>query len=651
MLVSLRTYPDVLLDVPFPDAYEAIVLRTPAEKLDAIRLFVPGIFHGEGITVPEKFKYMMGSGFRYLLQTKRDISLLDEAYREFSRKVRWRYFWHTRGQTGGTWDDKLKLLPRVKADAPAAHTLVEAGLRDGWEALIAQARVAVPLVAHSESLSWDKLAELQSYLRSEKILVKTTDKNLGVAVVKLDWYVDQCMRHLSNTRIFTEVAYDDIPFSHHADLIGEILDADVSWTEQERKFLQDALAMRSIPRFHGIPKIHKKPWALGPIVPAFGWFSCNPAKLACKRLKSLYAQFPRIVQSTKEVTDKIDAVRIPPGRKAYLCTGDVAAMYTNIPTQGAHALIGNMFRRTTMRPGMIDAMMKCIDTANDHTYVSFQDRYFRQIDGLAMGSPCSPDVANLYTGELERRRFAKYPNANVLMYVRYIDDIFMIVLADSVDEALKCCPSGIGLLSLEWSASDLRLHFLDVEVFIMPGTSEVRYKPYRKPLNHYSRIPWTSSHPKQVKKAVLNGELTRLATCSSHREYYIAASDEFRGALLARGWPTAVVHAWYHEARDKRWLIRKNPVEKDAITDVLVIATKYNPIWESVRVDKVRDAIHSRWGNVPDLSTFKDFFEALVDARITIAYSRTTSLGDLVNTWNKALLTEHIEEVETLDFV
>ena len=169
-----------------------------------------------------------------------------------------------------------------------------------------------------------------------------------------------------------------------------------------------------------------------------------------------------------------------------------------------------------------------------------------------MGGLCSPDVANPYAGIFEQRTVTKYPNNNVLMYVRYIDDIFMIVLGDSEGEAMKFCPFKIGPLCLEWSASDITIHFLDVKVFVMPGTSEIRYKLYRKPRNHYSPIPWRCSPPKHIKKAVPNGEMSRLTTCSSHREYYIAASDEFRGALKAHSWPTQVLHTWYKEPLSKR---------------------------------------------------------------------------------------------------
>ena len=69
-------------------------------------------------------------------------------------------------------------------------------------------------------------------------------------------------------------------------------------------------------------------------------------------------------------------MRIPVGRKAFELTGDVAAMYTNIPKHAARELIGQMLLGTTLPRLKVDAVMKCVDMATDHTYVMFADRFF-----------------------------------------------------------------------------------------------------------------------------------------------------------------------------------------------------------------------------------------------------------------------------------
>ena len=54
---------------------------------------------------------------------------------------------------------------------------------------------------------------------------------------------------------------------------------------------------------------------------------------------------------------------------------------------------------------------------------SFNKTMFRQIDGVAMGSPLGPALANIFVGFNERKIPAnKWPR----MYNRYVDDVFFL---------------------------------------------------------------------------------------------------------------------------------------------------------------------------------------------------------------------------------
>ena len=119
---------------------------------------------------------------------------------------------------------------------------------------------------------------------------------------------------------------------------------------------------------------------------------------------------------------------------------------------------------------------------------------------------------------------------------------------------------------------------------------------------------------------------------------------------MARGWPMQVPHTWYKEALSKRWNLRINPVEKDAKPNALVMATKYNTIWDSVNLSIVRDAIHNEWVKCRfGGSTERQLADDVMDSRIVIAFSRTSSFGDLVNNWNKEVIAGTQSPTEQLD--
>ena len=60
-----------------------------------------------------------------------------------------------------------------------------------------------------------------------------------------------------------------------------------------------------------------------------------------------------------------------------------------------------------------------------NTYFAFQNRFYEQVEGMAMGSPVSPIVANLYMEHFEREvlRSASHP---LRFWYRFVDDTWVI---------------------------------------------------------------------------------------------------------------------------------------------------------------------------------------------------------------------------------
>ena len=55
-------------------------------------------------------------------------------------------------------------------------------------------------------------------------------------------------------------------------------------------------------------------------------------------------------------------------------------------------------------------------------FVEFRFQLF-QVDGVAMGSPLAPVLANFFMGHYEKLWLNNYTGPNVLQYRRYVDDI------------------------------------------------------------------------------------------------------------------------------------------------------------------------------------------------------------------------------------
>ena len=100
-----------------------------------------------------------------------------------------------------------------------------------------------------------------------------------------------------------------------------------------------------------------------------------------------------------------------------------------------------------------------------NTYFSFQDQFYEQVEGAAMGSPVSPIVAILYMEYLEQKALSTAPNPP-RFWCRYVDDTFVIHKEvnkqgflqhiNSVDRAIK--------FTVEDSKEDGSIPFLDTIV-------------------------------------------------------------------------------------------------------------------------------------------------------------------------------------------
>ena len=80
----------------------------------------------------------------------------------------------------------------------------------------------------------------------------------------------------------------------------------------------------------------------------------------------------------------------------------------------------------------------------------YKGKLYKQVDGVAMGSPLGPTLANWYMGTIEKKLFANHMPSYPKLYVRYVDDVFAIFNCKSSRD--KC----FDLLNKQHKTCDLR---------------------------------------------------------------------------------------------------------------------------------------------------------------------------------------------------
>ena len=73
----------------------------------------------------------------------------------------------------------------------------------------------------------------------------------------------------------------------------------------------------------------------------------------------------------------------------------------------------------------VDQIIELTEYCVRNTYFQYKDEYFKQVDGMAMGSPLSPVLCNLFMNDLEKTAMEK-SEQKPKMWLRYVDDTFAL---------------------------------------------------------------------------------------------------------------------------------------------------------------------------------------------------------------------------------
>jgi hypothetical protein len=301
-------------------------------------------------------------------------------------------------------------------------------------------------------------------------------------------------------------------------------------------------------------------------------------------------------------------------------------MYTNIASKDACTIVNSLLKRHSadLEGCSIEGITDLLKFVLSNNYFSYEGWTFQQISGLAMGTSCAPVVSNLYCAFFEKALLQRY--SKITFYRRYIDDIFLIFKGTEADLRNLFNTFEIKGLKITWESSNTSMHFLDVLVFKQKNS--IATTVYRKWLNKYMYIPWSSAHPISVKKAFVKAERTRLRTiCSNDQDFY-DCEHFFFANLLRRGYPKQTLIHWFSQS-----LVIK-PETQEVKMDKTLLPSTYNPVWEYISMSTLSQELLNNLvkAKLPLLQPFSKGF--------LLSLKRTRNFQDFFNSTNLTIL-EH----------
>ena len=301
---------------------------------------------------------------------------------------------------------------------------------------------------------------------------------------------------------------------------------------------------------YGLPKSHNTEIPLRPIVSACG----DPLDKLTWFLERIISQLLVFVPAyLKNAYDFLDRLKqtFPRGVPAdsILFTVDVANLYGNIPIKEAIESTMKLINKHKEKIDLLSLDLATIEGLLSHcltnNYVRFGQRYYKQSQGIAMGSRMAPPLAIIFMDAIESMMLSS-ADLQPSIYMRYIDDIFGVWThgSHSLDKFLEYLNNFHPSLKFSIERSDhsdkKQIAFLDT-LIKLENNGSLTTELYMKPMAAAIILPFTSAHPIQSKRSVLYAQLLRAKRLGSSISAQERGMNKIESLFKSNGYPAKMI--------------------------------------------------------------------------------------------------------------
>ncbi|XP_078361337.1 uncharacterized protein LOC144645655 [Oculina patagonica] len=294
---------------------------------------------------------------------------------------------------------------------------------------------------------------------------------------------------------------------------------------------------------YGLPKTHKERLAMRPILSATRTYNYGLAKWLEEKLQPLsYNRYT--ITDTFEFANEIRELKIKDSD--VLVSYDVSSLFTNVPLEETmqiladKAFTNNWFNEThhlnLSRSDLVDLLRA---STKDQLF-QFNGQLYEQTDGVAMGSPLGPLLANVFMGYIEEtlEREGKMPS----FYKRYVDDTLTIMpdltSATTFLQVLNNCHPSVNF-TME-TEKDRVLPFLGMQ--LLNRAPNIETKVYIKPTNTGLLLHYQSHVDIRYKRGLLKTMLDRAYRLSSCWTYFSEECDRLKALFSRLKYPEQLIN-------------------------------------------------------------------------------------------------------------
>lgn len=208
----------------------------------------------------------------------------------------------------------------------------------------------------------------------------------------------------------------------------------------------------------------------------------------------------------------------------------------------------------------------------------FQDKFYLQLRGTAMGANVAPTYANIYVTNLEHNHiYVSHHARHLLAWWRYIDDVFAIwsgsesTLLDFYAFLNSMDPN----IQFTLNRSTKSIEFLDTEISVVGDHLETNI--YVKNTDKNTLLQFDSAHPRRMVESLPYSQLLRVKRITSSDNILNTALTEMGDKFRQRGYPKNLISSHMEKIRglDRSTILKqsKSPSRPEKLKRIPFVST------------------------------------------------------------------------------
>ena len=406
---------------------------------------------------------------------------------------------------------------------------------------------------------------------NKNIIIQRADKGNIVIVLDRKTYVTKMKNILSDDQKFLALDLTHDQAQKEVVAIEERIKNCLS-PLYEKNVFDDHLHKSLLPvgsqpgKLYGLCKVHKEAIdgcpPFRPIISAINTPSYNLAKFLLPILEPITKNYFVIKDSFSFVED------IKGQNSTYfMASFDVESLFTNIPLDETIGIcVDKLYPRKNMKfKGLRkNEFRQLLELATKESLILFDNHYYRQIDGVAMGSPLGPTLANIFLCHYEEIWLDNCPlQFKPEYYRRYVDDTFVLFKnEDHVKKFNKYLNSRHANMRFSSEVEDdLCLNFLDI---LIRREGEFITSIYRKPTFSGIYSHFNSYAPLIYKKGLIYCLVFRIFHLCSTWSIIHDEINHLKCFLLNNKYPLSFIESAIRKMLEKL-ILKSRRLETDSI--------------------------------------------------------------------------------------